>query len=230
MSSDGQSMNFNARGLHCVMRRIGCASLVIFDRDGLLLSRKSPSRDLMLGDVSDEFVEMLRELRELNLRFGFISDERGMDAVSYGRSEFTTLTSLLDELLRIRSAMPDFWMTWSELSGNRGSKLRHRDDWRQKRGAGMIRRSIELYGIDNRETVFVSASAAGLLAANTADVTFIQVVGQGSDCVMPRRMETEAQQPSQSTTTEIGRLRATIEQILGLPHRAGHHCIGVRSE
>jgi len=54
-------------------RSIGSAGLVIFERDGTLLRRNNPPRDFMLGDISNEFVQMLQQLREMNVRFGFIS-------------------------------------------------------------------------------------------------------------------------------------------------------------
>ena len=98
-------MNNQSKYADSIFRRIGSTGLVIFERDGTLL-RKTPSGDYMLGDVNEEFVEMLRHLRHLDARFGFISDERGMDAGTYGRSEFATLTELLDALLRVRGAMP----------------------------------------------------------------------------------------------------------------------------
>ncbi|TBY96118.1 hypothetical protein E0H38_36925, partial [Rhizobium leguminosarum bv. viciae] len=95
-------MNNHAKYADRIFRRIGSTGLVIFERDGTLLRKTSPSGDYMLGDINEEFVEMLRHLRHLNARFGFISHERGMDAGAYGRSEFATLTELLDALLSIR--------------------------------------------------------------------------------------------------------------------------------
>lgn len=74
-------MNNHAKYADRIFRRIGSTGLVIFERDGTLLRKTSPSGDYMLGDINEEFVEMLRHLRHLDARFGFISDERGWTRV-----------------------------------------------------------------------------------------------------------------------------------------------------
>ena len=181
-------------------RSIGSAGLVIFERDGTLLRRNNPPRDFMLGDISNEFVQMLQQLREMNVRFGFISDARGMDAGSHGRSEFAALTQLLDKLLRVRGAMPDFWMAWSGFPQTSGSPRQDPGDRRRRDGAGPIHQAIEWYGVDKKEAMFVSSTAAGLFAANVAGVTSIQY-------------------PSPSGITDTQRLRAEIQRILGLGRR-----------
>lgn len=52
-----------------ILRRIGSTGLVIFERDGTLLRLNNSTRDFMLGDVSNVFVQMLQQLREA----GFVS-------------------------------------------------------------------------------------------------------------------------------------------------------------
>jgi histidinol phosphatase-like enzyme len=126
---------------------------------------------------------MLRQLRGLNIRFGFISDQRGMDAGSYGRSEFAALTRVLDELLRIHGAIPDFWMAWGASRPPNGTELQHRDEQLLKPSVGMILRAIEWYGVDNSKTVFVSNSPAGIEAAKQAKITGIQYSGGPNDRV-----------------------------------------------
>ncbi len=194
-------------------RSIGSAGLVIFERDGTLLRRNNPPRDFMLGDISNEFVQMLQQLREMNVRFGFISDARGMDAGSHGRSEFAALIGLLDELLCVRRAMPDFWMAWS------GFPQGIRSDRRRRVGAEMILRAIEWYGIQKKETIMVTSTAAGLFAANVADVMSIKYSGLRSDRSMPHQRETEPQFPSPSMIVDPRRLRVEIQRILGLSRR-----------
>lgn len=92
------------------IRKLGTTGLVIFERERTLLRQSSPTADLMLRNISAEFVELLVRLRQRNIRFGFISDDRGMNAGSYGQTEFEALSRLLDGMLNIRGAMPDFWI------------------------------------------------------------------------------------------------------------------------
>jgi histidinol phosphatase-like enzyme len=158
-------------------RKIGSTGLVVFERDGTLLRRISPRRDFTLGDISNEFVQMLKQLRDVDVRFGFISDARGMDAGSRGGSEFAALTTRLDELLRIREAMPDFWIASRIFPQGSEAVVQAGDERRTKDGAdpisAMIQRAIEWYGVDKKETIFVSSTAAGLLAADDADISAI---------------------------------------------------------
>ena len=83
-------MNSNERAF----RRIGSIGLVIFERDGTLLRRNNPPRDFMLGDISNDFVLMLQHLRGIGVRFGFISDARGMDVGSHSPEEFAALLAI----------------------------------------------------------------------------------------------------------------------------------------
>jgi hypothetical protein len=87
------------------------AGIVIFERDNLLLQRSMPPRDFTLLDLDQAFVKMLSLLRRENVVFGFLSDQRGMDASSYGWHAYLRLIEVLDTLLGIQVAMPDFWIT-----------------------------------------------------------------------------------------------------------------------
>lgn len=98
--------------IDCTFRKIGSRGLVIFERDGILLRRSIPPRDFTLGDVNAIFVRMLQQLRQKDVRFGFISDARGMTVGTQGTPEFLALTRILDDLLKVREVVPDFWMTW----------------------------------------------------------------------------------------------------------------------
>lgn len=198
--------------LSSIFRRIGSTGFIIFERDGLLLRRKDRLSDLTLEDVDEGFVDMLRRLRDLNLRFGFVSDQRGTNARSYGRSEFTALTSVLDGLLMVHEATPDFWMAWdSPLSG---TEIRHRDVQPIKPIVSVIRRATEWYSVDKKKAVFVSSSLSGVLAAHQANIRGISYSSWRND------NETELRRyVSASETTEVQRLGAMIEQISRLNHR-----------
>ncbi len=187
--------------LFSISRRVGSSSLVIFERDGLLLRQKNPSNHLRLGDIDEDFVGMLRQLRDLNLRFGFISDQRGMDAGSYGRSEFAALTRVLDELLGIHRAIPDFWIARGS-PPRTGTEIQHQNNDLLKPDVGIILRAIKWYDVDNKRAVFVGHSPEGIQAAKRAKITGIQFCGEQNDRV-----------------TEVQRLGDTIQQILRPVHR-----------
>lgn len=211
-------MNKDEHDAYRIFRTIGSTGLVIFERDGILLRRQRLSRDFMLGDISNEFVEMLAHLRQLNVRFGFISDDRGMDAGSRGRPAFAALSRLLDGLLRIRHAVPDFWMAWPDFLQGTDAQSRGRDGQRQSPSVRMILHAIEWYGAEKQRTIFVCATAAGLIAANDADVIGIRYFGVQNDRVRLSRAETEPHPPPPAIP-EIDRLRTQIERILGVGRR-----------
>ena len=187
--------------LFSLFRRVGSRGLVIFERDGLLLRRREPSSPPTLGDIDEGFVEMLRQLRDLNLCFGFISDQRGMDAGSDGRSDFAALTSVLDQLLTVHGAIPDFWMARGSPT-RAGTEIPHRDDQILQPEVGMILRAIKWYDVDNEKAVFVGNSPTGMQAAKQAKITGIQYSGGQNHRV-----------------TEVQRLGHTIEQIARLDRR-----------
>lgn len=172
----------------------------------------------MLGDISNEFVEMLEHLREADVRFGFISNDRGMDAVAKGRSAFTALSRLLNSLLRVRGAVPDFWMASPDFLQGRDTQRRIRDDQRLAPSVRMILHAVEWYEVEKERTLFVCATADGLVAANDADVIGIRYVGVRSGRISLLQTEIDAH-PALCAITEIERLRAQIERILGLDRR-----------
>lgn len=187
--------------LFSLYRRVGSTGLVIFERDGLLLRRRDPSNHLTLGDVDEVFVGMLRRLRELNFRFGFIADQRGMDAGSYGRSEFAALTGVLDELLSIHQAIPDFWVAWNSLP-RAGTQAKHQDDHRLMSEVGMIQRATKWYDVDSRNAVLVGNSSRVMQAAKHSKIPTIIYSGWRND-----------------KAKEIQRLGDTIERMLSLGNR-----------
>ncbi|MDP9734786.1 UNVERIFIED_ORG: histidinol phosphatase-like enzyme [Rhizobium sp. SORGH_AS260] len=151
----------DAHGTHCTFRSLGSKGLIVFQRDGTLMRRKRPPGHFMLGDVSSRFVDMLAKLREHELRFGFISSDRGMDAGSRGESEYRALTRLLDQLLTVRGAMPDFWIACSELHRKHEAENRLPRRNRQIPDTGFIGIATEWYGIERQKTVYVGSSATG---------------------------------------------------------------------
>ena len=221
-------MNNHAKYADRIFRSIGSNGLVIFERDGTLLRKTSPSGDYMLGDINEEFVEMLRHLRHLDARFGFISDERGMDADAYGGSEFATLTELLDALLSIRCALPDFWVTWSDVPHASGTRLQREADRQQEAGAGAIFQVMERYGIGKKETVFIGSSTAGSLAANDAGVSVIDYFSNRSEGTAQSWARKHAPNLSSPEATEVQRLRAEIQATLGWSIAGELNCVQQR--
>ncbi|OWK25207.1 hypothetical protein AJ87_13065 [Rhizobium yanglingense] len=167
----------------------------------------------MLGDINYAFVEMLRRFRALNFRFGFISDQRGLYAGSPGRSEAATLIGMLDELLSIDGALPDFWMACAP-SQRSGTELQHRLDQQIEPDASTILQTIEWYEVDKGNCVFVSSSSAGIRAAEESQVVGIQYSGWQGD------MRAEARGlASPVGITDIQQLGAKIQEIVVLRHR-----------
>lgn len=212
-------MNSNGRAF----RRIGSIGLVIFERDGTLLRRNNPPRDFMLGDISNDFVQMLKHLRGIGVRFGFISDARGMDVGSHGPAEFGALTGRLDKLLQIRNAMPDFWMTWG-ISPQGRRKIPQADETQRTTDgliSAMILHAVEWYGVDEKDAIFVTSTAVGLLAATSANISSIQYSGLPEDRTIPVWREMERQYFSRSATVNAQQLNTEIQRILGLSRQSG---------
>lgn len=203
-------------------RRIGSTGLVIFERDGTLLRRNNPPRDFMLGDISNDFVRTLQQLRLIGVRFGFISDARGMDAGSHGPAEFAALTGRLDKLLEIRNAMPDFWMTWSISPQVRREILQADEAQRETEGliSAMILHAVEWYGVDEKDAIFVNSTAVGLLAANSANISSIQYSGLPADRTIRAWQKMERQYFNPSATVNAQQLNTEIQRVLGLSRQS----------
>jgi histidinol phosphatase-like enzyme len=191
--------------VQCIFRGIGSTGLVIFERDDVLLRQRTPLRDFTLGDVNDDFVKALKRLRDANLRFGFLSDQRGMDAGSHGLSDFAALTKVLDDLLRTNGAAPDFWLGWASPASK--IKLRPRDLTTSEPEVAAIWRAMQWYDVAKTEAVFVGRSSAGLEAANRSNIHGIRY----SDLLHGNF--------PYSVTAEAQRLSDVIGRILGLDQR-----------
>lgn len=211
-------MNSNGRAF----RRIGSTGLVIFERDGTLLRRNNPPRDFMLGDISNDFVQTLQHLRLIGVRFGFISDARGMDVGSHGPAEFAALTGRLDKLLEIRNAMPDFWMTWGISPQGRRQIPQADEAQRGTEGliSAMILQAVEWYGVDEKDAIFVNSTAGGLLAANSANISSIQYSGLPADRTIRPWRKMEQQYFNPSATVNAQQLNTEIQRVLGLSRQS----------
>ncbi|MBB3659715.1 histidinol phosphatase-like enzyme [Rhizobium sp. BK650] len=200
--------------LFCIFRKIGSAGFVVLERDDILLKRENPARDLTLGDINDELVEMLKQLREQDVGFGFISHQTGMTAGSDGWLEYAALTRMLDELLRVRGASPDFWMA-CHCPSHDGTEFAHRNDPRAKTNIEMLLRATAWYGADKSRTVFVSSSPARILDALDADITSIQYRGWRTDPTVSRPRDISGLSYL-ADIPDVQSLRTAIERSLGL--------------
>lgn len=162
-------MNSTADDLYLLFRKIGSDGIVIFDRDEVLLKRRSFPRDVLLGDINQEIVEVLRNLREQSVIFGFISYEDEKSSDLNHLTEYATVVGVLDELLRVLGVAPDFWLA-------RGSMTRESVlscggcDPISEPEVGMIIRAIDWYGVERDRAVFISANPATTLVARRANI------------------------------------------------------------
>ncbi len=136
--------------VHGIRRQEGSVGLVIFERDDILLRRAKQFADHTLGDIDTEFLAMLRDIRELGIRFGFIWRHTTFPADRGVRFDSAKLTQLLDDLLRVSGASPDFWVETihSERPGQR-------PQWPGTSELDVILKLTEWYDVDPTMTVLV---------------------------------------------------------------------------
>ncbi|AGS25143.1 hypothetical protein [Rhizobium etli] len=103
--------------VHGIRRQEGSIGLVIFERDDILLRQRQQFADHTLGDIDTEFLTMLQDLRELGVRFGFFWRHKTFPGYRGARIDNARLTQLLDDLLRVSGASPDFWMETTHSQG-----------------------------------------------------------------------------------------------------------------
>ncbi len=164
-------------------RRIGSRGLVVFERDGSLLRTNLLSKDLALTDINTALIGLLRHLRCRGIRFGFFSDTRGMDAGRGGRVAASTLIDLFDAILRTDKAEPDFWMAMPRPEQTCRADKQHAHQIASN--TFMLQRTMEWYGVDRKEVLFVGRSQAGTAAANMVGVATVPFVAASSltlDC------------------------------------------------
>ena len=132
--------------------------------------------------------------------------------------KFVALTRILDDLLKTRGAVPDFWMRWGTFL-QEPALLQVRDGRRRRVTANTVLRAIEWYGVEKKETILVSSTAAGLLAASEAGITGIHYFGVQGDQPVPSPLETNPQFPYPSETMEARWLNDEIQRILSSNRR-----------
>lgn len=145
-----------------VFRNTDANYLFIFERDETLL-HASQLASVSLGDISLDTIGVLRELRAHNIRFGFVSNQRGSDSDGHSVDQAAALIKILDHVLNADGVMPDFWMAWPR-------PVIH--DKRSPPQAGapsrldeMIRQAMRWYSVDNAHCVFVGSLRESLAGA-----------------------------------------------------------------
>ncbi|MCQ1854992.1 hypothetical protein [Neorhizobium galegae] len=194
--------------------------IAIFERDGLLIRPNIPPGDLALSDINDRFVEMLQQLREQNVLYGFISRRLEIGDGFESWSEYDGLTRILDGLLGVRDALPDFWIGWVGTAGGNDAEFQDRNDW-SKDDINVISRAIDWYGVDKKRAVFVGNSWAGALAVQDAGIMGLQFSGWQCERGLPGTKGADpVRRAIRPDAIELGRLRAGIERGLGLDHQS----------
>ncbi|TAZ45279.1 hypothetical protein ELH75_36025 [Rhizobium leguminosarum] len=154
--------------LHCIQRRVGSNGLVIFERDDILLRRKTQFEDQTLGDIDAEFLAMLQNLRALDVRFGFIAHHATVPFDPHALMDRLTLTRLLDDLLKVSGALPDFW-----IDAIFSSSLSQRPRWPRASELDVISKLTESYKADPTTTVMVRKGELSRFTSNTPGGTEI---------------------------------------------------------
>jgi len=148
--------------MHCIRRQVGSTGLVIFERDDILLRQKPQFEDQTLGDIDADFVAMLQDMRDLDVRFGFISHHPAPPFDTRVRINSATLTRLLDDLLKVSGALPDFWIDAAHSSDRR----QHRR-WQSRSELDLITKLPGWYEADLNRTVLVRKAEAPRVSPDT---------------------------------------------------------------
>jgi len=154
--------------IHCIRRQVCSAGLVIFERDDILLRHRPKFEDHTIGDIDAEFVAMLQDMRDLDVRFGFISHRTARPFDTRVRIDSATLTRLLDDLLKVSGAPPDFWIdaaSTSDLEQDHRSQSCSELD--------LILKLNEWYETDLERTVIVRKAEAPRVSSDTLGLTEI---------------------------------------------------------
>jgi hypothetical protein len=159
-------------GLHCIQRQVGSTGLVIFERDDILLRRKTQFEDQTLGDIDAEFMAMLQNLRALDVRFGFIAYHATEPFDPRSLIDRLTLTRLLDDLLKVSGALPDFWM-----DAIFSSSLSQRPRWPRASELDVISKLTVSYKADPTTTLIVRKGEPSRVSSNMPGVTEIYYPG-----------------------------------------------------
>jgi hypothetical protein len=184
-----------------IQRREGSVGLVIFERDDLLLRHRPEFGDQTLGDIDTRFLAMLQELRDINIRFGFISYHTASPFDRSARIDSATLTRLLDDLLKVSGAVPDFWM--EAIHSPSQGQTRH---WPSTSDLDVILKLTEWYEVDPTMTVVVRKGNFSRFSKKTP--VFTEILYPGSSAAGSSDIDTQA--------TMVW-LKTTIKHALKLP-------------
>ncbi|MGO7403330.1 hypothetical protein ELI49_37370 [Rhizobium ruizarguesonis] len=155
-------MDSDVFDVHCIRRQVGSTGLVIFERDDILLRHKPQLEDQTLGDIDADFVAMLQDMRDLDVRFGFISHHSAPPFDTRVRIDSATLTRLLDDLLKVSGALPDFW-----IDAACTSDLRQRQRSHSRSEVDLITKLTGWYEADLNRTVLVRKAEAPRVSPDT---------------------------------------------------------------
>lgn len=158
--------------VHCIQRREGSVGLVIFKREDVLLRHRPQFADQTLGDIDTEFLAMLQDMRKLDIRFGFMSHHTTFPSDRVARIDSATLTRLLDDLLKVSGAAPDFWIEAIHSPGP-GEPRR----WHETSELNVILKLTEWYEIDPTMTVLVRKGDFSRFSSKTP--VFTEIVYPG---------------------------------------------------
>ncbi|MEZ2129810.1 MULTISPECIES: hypothetical protein [unclassified Sinorhizobium] len=165
-------METDVLDVHGIQRREGSVGLVIFERDDILLRRRPQFADQTLGDIDTEFLAMLQDMREIDVRFGFISHHTTFPFDRGERIGSATLTRLLDDLLKVLGAVPDFWIDAIHSPGP--GQLRR---WPGTSELELILKLTEWYEVDPTMTVVVRKGDFSRFSSKTPAFTEIVYPG-----------------------------------------------------
>jgi len=146
-----------------LFRSFGTEGLVIFERDRTLLKRENWPDGLSLGDIDLALVHLVRRLRLRHVRFGFVSDQKGLNADAAGKHDAAALIRSLDQILRCDDAMPDFWMAWTNARVYNVSAQAELTGSREH--AAMISHAMTRYSVSRSSCIVVGRSQKILSAA-----------------------------------------------------------------
>jgi hypothetical protein len=193
-------MGHDVFDIHCIHRQVGSTGLVIFERDDILLRHRPQIEDHTLGDIDADFVAMLHDMRDLDVRFGFISRRGTLPCDTRVRVESATLTRLLDDLLKASGALPDFW-----IDAACALDLRQRQHPHSRSELDLILSLTRWHEADLNKTVMVRKAEAPLIKADKSGL--MEIFYPGLNPVAPSDARRRA---------TVGWLKTTIKHALDL--------------
>lgn len=185
-------------------RAFGSRGLVVFERDGILLRTKRLSKDLVLNDLNHALIGLLSRFRSHGIRFGFLSNDRGMAADSDGQVASLALMDLIDAILRVNNAEPDFWIAMPFSKRTRNPNARKAQD--DARSSIMLLRAIEWYGIEKSQVILVGNSRACSMVAGADGMTALEYSASTS----------QADESRSADLLEIERIENVVKTALGI--------------